>query len=85
MTRSRRRHLSVLVDSELDAYIRAHAERNNISTSSVVRDALRVYFSVADPLDRGWREGFASGFSEVQRRLNELLSSLSTRPPSRGH
>jgi len=75
-----RRSLHVVIDKELDAMIGAAVTNDGISTSAIVRDALRTYFQLGDPRDRGWREGFAAGISDVQRRMREVLAGLERTP-----
>ena len=71
-----RRSLHVVIDKELDALISAAVTNDGISTSAIVRDALRSYFQLDDPRGRGWREGFASGIADVQRRVREALADI---------
>lgn len=68
-----RRSLHVVIDKELDALISSSSATDGVSTSAIVRDALRTYFKLDDPRGRGWREGFAAGIAEVQRRVRCAL------------
>jgi uncharacterized protein YcaQ len=65
-----------VIDKEIDAMLDAAVTKDGISTSAIVRDALRVYFRLSDPRDRGWREGFAAGIADVHRRMREVLTGL---------
>ncbi len=71
-----RRSLHVVIDKELDALINTAIATDGISTSAIVRDALRTYFQLDDARGRGWREGFASGIADVQRRVRDALATL---------
>lgn len=71
-----RRSLHVVIDKELDALISSTSAIDGISTSAIVRDALRAYFKLDDPRGRGWREGYAAGIAEVQRRMREAIVDL---------
>jgi hypothetical protein len=71
-----RRSLHVVIDKELDALIAAAVAGDGLSTSAIVRDALRSYFQLDDPRGRGWREGFAAGIADVQRRVREAVASV---------
>jgi hypothetical protein len=71
-----RRSLHVVIDQELDAMISSSSATDGISTSAIVRDALRAYFKLDDPRGRGWREGYAAGIGEVQRRMREAIVGL---------
>lgn len=71
-----RRSLHVVIDRELDALINAAVERDGLSTSAIVRDALRSYFNLDDPRGRGWREGLAAGIADVQRRVRDAIASI---------
>jgi metal-responsive CopG/Arc/MetJ family transcriptional regulator len=76
-TRIRKRDsLHVVIDAELAAMIGGVVAREGVSTSAIVRDALRAYFQLADPRERGWREGFTSGIAAVQRRVREAIADL---------
>jgi hypothetical protein len=68
-----RRSLHVVIDKELDALISTAVANDVVSTSAIVRDALRAYFKVDDPRGRGWREGYVAGIADVRRRLREVL------------
>lgn len=71
-----RRHLHVLIDAELAGLIDTVATADNITTSAIVRDALRAYFKLGAARDRGWREGFAAGLAQVQRRVRDAIADL---------
>ena len=71
-----RRSLHVAIDKELDALISSSSATDGISTSAIVRDALRAYFKLDDPRGRGWREGFAAGIADVQRRVRDAIAGV---------
>lgn len=71
-----RRSLHVVIDKELDALISSSSATDGISTSAIVRDALRAYFKLDDPRGRGWREGYAAGIADVQRRVRDAIAGL---------
>ena len=73
---TQRRSLHVIVDEELDVLIQGTVATDGISTSAIVRDALRAYFQLAEPRGRGWREGFTAGIADVQRRVRTALTDL---------
>lgn len=57
--------ISVALPRDLDDELMAWARRNNLTRSQVVRELLRQALGHADPVGRGWREGFAAGQAEV--------------------
>jgi hypothetical protein len=71
-----RRSLHVVIDKELDALISSSSATDGLSTSAIVRDALRAYFKLDDPRGRGWREGYTAGIAEVQQRVREAIASI---------
>lgn len=63
--------LNVRLDAELQRGIAAFAARSGLTISQAARDLLRQALGHANPVDRGWREGFAAGHAEHQRRVLE--------------
>jgi len=53
--------ISCRCDPELDRAIDAFADSNGLTRSQAVRELLRQVVGYADPVDRGWREGYAAG------------------------
>jgi hypothetical protein len=68
--------ISARLDKELDAALRAYARDNGLSPSQALRELLRQSLSDAEPVTRGWREGFAEGKAEVLRAQSEALQGI---------
>lgn len=86
MARSRDgRHLNVVLDKELYALLKAYADRNGYTVSTIARDALRKYFAAtSDPVDAGWREGYLAANRTVLETVKRAMASIPGTPPSRG-
>lgn len=73
------RRLSCRLDQELDLAIAHFGEQNQLTRSQAVRELLRQILTNADPVDRGWREGFTLGQAEGQKALQQALHSVKVR------
>jgi len=68
--------ISARLDRELNAALRAFARDNNLSPSQALRELLRQALTDADPVTRGWREGFSEGKAEVLRAQSTALHGI---------
>lgn len=70
------RRLSCRLDRELDLAIAHFADQNHLTISQAVRELLRQVLTSADPVSRGWREGFSAGQAESQKALQQALHNV---------
>lgn len=81
---AKQKHVNVLIDAELRAHVDAAAQRHGITTSAVVREALRQFFAAgASSIDNGWREGYAAAVSALKRRVETAIAQVSPILPDR--
>lgn len=69
------------LDFDLQKEIVLFAKRNGLNLSQAARDLLRQALGNADPVDRGWREGFALGYAEVTKSMNLAARDAAESPP----
>ena len=73
----------MVVDRELDAYVRNHCVQSGTTVSQVVRDALRAYFNATEsPMGAGWREGYTAAYRTVMETVRSALAQTPIEPPS---
>lgn len=75
--------LHVRVDLELQRELAAFAKRNGLTISQAARELLRQALGHAEPVSRGWREGFSAGFAEVQQKMQGAAREAAETPPDR--
>jgi hypothetical protein len=74
------RRLSVVIDTELDQLLAAHAAQRGIVISAAVRDLLRhALGAVTNENDAGWREGRSAAWAAVRKAITEALHAV---PPT---
>lgn len=61
------RRLHIRLDRDIDQGIDAFAEENGLTTSQAARELLRQALTSAEPVDRGWREGYMQGLGQGNR------------------
>jgi hypothetical protein len=68
--------ITARIDRELDAALRHYAEQNGLTRSQAIREVLRQSLTNAEPITRGWLEGFARGRSEALSAQQQALSGI---------
>jgi antitoxin component of RelBE/YafQ-DinJ toxin-antitoxin module len=63
------RSVSFRIDEDLDQQLRSYAADNGLTQSQAARELLRQALGYADPVDRGWREGFNAAYAQTMREL----------------
>lgn len=64
--------LSCQLDRELEDALSLYARENGLTRSQATRELLRQALSDAEPVSRGWREGFSHACNEVQQALSAI-------------
>jgi predicted transcriptional regulator len=68
--------LNVRTDADLERALGAFAKANDLTRSQATRELLRQVLQVAEPVTRGWLEGFAAGHAEAQRAYHEAAAAI---------
>lgn len=63
--------LNIRLDRQLDRGLREYAKSNKLNRSQAARELLRQILGVADPVSRGWLEGFSRGYADGRRGVEE--------------
>lgn len=66
------------LDRELDVALSAYAAENGLTRAQALREVLRQALTTADPVTRGWREGYTRGRHEVLKAHSEALDGIET-------
>ena len=57
--------ISCRCDPELNRAIDEFADSSGLTRSQAIRELLRQVVGYADPVDRGWREGYTAGMADA--------------------
>jgi len=68
--------LNVRTDADLDRALDAYAKANELTRSQATRELLRQVLQLAEPVTRGWLEGFASGHAEALRAYHQAAAAV---------
>ncbi len=81
---SKRYHLNVVIDADLEKALRKVADQQNVTVSAIVRTIMREALKPgsADPVKLGWLEGVSAGEAAVRRALGEVMAKLRGSEPS---
>ena len=74
------RTLTCRLDAELDAALERFATQNRLTKSQATRELLRQVLTEAEPVARGWKEGYAAGHDEVLREHRKAMKNVGTGP-----
>jgi hypothetical protein len=68
--------LNIRTDGDIERGIREYMRANKLTRSQASRELLRQVLKVAEPVTRGWLEGFAQGHAEHQKTVHEATKKL---------
>jgi metal-responsive CopG/Arc/MetJ family transcriptional regulator len=70
------KQLSCRIDDELDAQVEVFRQANQLSRSQAVRELLRQILTDAEPVSRGWREGYSAAYEETRAAIARAVAEL---------
>lgn len=70
------RTLTCRLDTDLDDLLEAFAVANRLTKSQATRDLLRQILTDAEPVDRGWKEGYAAAHDKVLKEHRKAMKNL---------
>ncbi len=70
------RKLNLRIDGPLDRALNTYMKQNNLTRSQAVRELLRQSLGYADPVDRGWLEGYAAGKGEALEAFHRAADQV---------
>lgn len=74
--------ISSRIDKATELGLRSFAMENGLTRSQAVRELLRQGLGRAEPVERGWHEGFSMGYADHQKALAGIeVQAPKRRPP----
>lgn len=68
--------LNIRTDGDIERGLREYMKQNKLTRSQAARELLRQVLQIADPVTRGWLEGFAKGHGDHQKTVHEATRKV---------
>lgn len=68
--------LNIRTDADIERGIRDYMAKNKLTRSQATRELLRQILKVAEPVTRGWLEGFAAAHAEHQKTVHDATRKI---------